>query len=169
MTHIIDIVRHVSGNSTIGLDTETVVKLAGGQKNLQQGRVTKVTKGIRAQVFQNKNVNGYEAKVNRRLAAEGKPATFEVSARAWGQRLPNLPIVEHNGAHYLEVIGVTPGEVHYCLDGKPIDKKDIIGLPAPRTSTGQGGLDDVVIINTYKASSIRELRIDKKVYTDIEG
>lgn len=169
MTHIIDIVKNVSGNSTMGIDTCTVVKLKGGQKNPQQGRVTKIQNGSRVMVFQNKQINGYEAMVNRRLVTEGKnPDSFKLGKRAWGTRLENLPIVEHKGNLYLEVIFLTAGAVHYELDGVKVNEADIIGLPAKPVSSGQGGLDDQVVIRTFKASSLVAVRIDHIEYTDIE-
>lgn len=170
MTHIIDIVKNINGNSTVGLDTETVVDLKGGKKNPQKGRVTKVTTGLRVMAFQNKNVNGYEAMVKRRLVKEGKsPSSFVLGSRRWGTRLENMPIVEHKGNYYLEVILLTPGKVEYRLDGNPIAEADIEGMPPQREKSGQGGLDDQVIICTYKVASLQAVRIDKQEYTDIEG
>ena len=168
MTHIVDIVKHISGNSTMGIDTCTVVNLKGGQKNPQQGRVTKIQNGSRVMAFQNKAINGYEAMVNRRLVSEGKnPDNFKLGKRVWGTRLENLPIVEHKDALYLEVIFLTPGEVHYELDGVKVNEADIVGLPAKPVSNGQGGVDDQVIIRTFKASSLVAVRINHTEYTNI--
>lgn len=150
----------VSGGSFLGIDTETDVKLRGGKKNPMQGRVTKKHIGATVMVFQNKNGSAYDKMVRRRLEQEGKdPDSFELSPRAWGTRLEGIPFVEHNGAHYLEVIFIRPGESSYFLDGKPIDKDRIEGLPEPKEGS-QGGLEDKVVIRTYALSSIRKLRID---------
>lgn len=161
-------VNNISGASFIGLDTLTKVKLKGGAKNPHQGRVTKEMLGAQVMAFQNKNVNGYEAMIERRLINEGKdPTSFQLGARAWGTRVPNLPIVEHfkdgSTTYYLEVIFLKPGTVQYFLDASPIDKKDIIGLEEKEEGE-QGGLDNKVIVRSFKADSIVELRIDGKAF-----
>ena len=162
------LLENVNGASFVGIDTETVVALTGGKGNPQKGRVTKVVTGSSVMVFQNKNANGYENMVERRLAAEGKDSkSFELGPRKWGTRITNTPFIEHDKdgttKHYLEVIFLNAGEVNYLLDGKPIDKVDVIGLPKPRPS-GQGGLENQVIIRSYALDSIRAIRIDKTEY-----
>ncbi len=161
-------VNNINGGSFIGLDTLTEVKLKGGKENPQQGRVTKRMVGATVMAFQNKNTNGYEAMIERRLIAEGKdPTAFELKPRHWGVRIPNLPIVEHmkDGVqkYYLEVIFLKPGPVQYLLDGAPVDAKDIIGLPEAATGE-QGGLENKVIIRDFAADSITEIRIDGKKF-----
>lgn len=164
------IFNNVSGSSFVGIDTETEVKLKGGKSNPHLGRVKKIVTGSSVMVFQNKRINGYEAMVQRRLVAEGKnPASFELQPRKWGQRIEDSPFVEHvkdgETHYYLEVIFLKAGDVHYELDGKPIAKDDIIGMPEDKPAGGQGGLDDKVIIRSYKLSSIRKVRIDGTEYT----
>jgi len=150
----------LAGGSFVGIDTRTEVKLTGGRKNPQQGRVTKVMRGATVMVFSNAETNAYDAMVRRRLAEEGKdPDSFELGERAWGTRIPGTPFVEHNGKHYLETIFMRPGAVEYELDGNPIDKSDIQGLPAPRIDEdSQGGLDNKVVIRTFALDSIMCLR-----------
>lgn len=154
----------VRGSSFVGISTVTVPVLAGGKKNVMQGRVTKVMEGANGQVFTNTNVNGYENKVNRRLEAEGKEA-FELSPRAWGHRIPNTPFVEHNGKKYLEVVMSSAGTVHYELDGKPIAKSEIIGLKE-KTEGEQGSLSDEnkVIVRTFAEDSITQIKINGQVF-----
>lgn len=164
-SRLIQAFQNVSGASFVGIDTLTEVKLLGGKGNPMQGRITKGMVGAQVMVFQNKNINGYEAMVQRRLVAEGKnPATFELKPRAWGVRVPNMPIVEHfkdgKTAYYLEVIFLKPGKVEYFLDGQHIDKADIIGLNE-KADVGQAGLDNAVIIRSFKAESITAVRIDE--------
>jgi len=159
---------NVSGASFVGIDTLTQVKLLGGKSNPHQGRVTKRMVGASVMVFQNKNINGYDAMVRRRLAQEGKdPASFELGVRAWGVRIPNMPIVQHEKdgqvKYYLEVIFLKPGKVEYRLDGAPINEADIVGL-TDRREGEQGGLDDKVIIRTFAADSITEVRVDSRVF-----
>ena len=166
MINLTSAMANVNGASFIGLDTTTIVKLTGGKGNNMQGRVRKHMKGASVMVFQNKNSHGYDNMVKRRLVAEGKdPESFKLSARAWGQRVENMPIVTHKGAEYLEVIFLKAGEVSYTFDGQPIAKEDINGLPEKPVEAAQGGLTDKVIIRTFKAESIDEIRIDGQAVT----
>jgi len=154
---------NIKGATFVGLDTETVVDLKGGKKNEMQGRVTKVMTGALVQVFaRGGEGGGYENKVNRRLDKEGKEVEFEVGPRKWGTRLEGKPFVEHKGELYLEVIFERPGESHYLLDGKPIQAAEIIGLDEGPVKAGeQGGLEDKVILRTFKFDSIKALRVNK--------
>lgn len=161
---LISAVQHIQGASFVGIDTHVDVKLTGGKKNPQQGRVTKRMTGATVMAFTNQNVNAYHEMVKRRLGKEGKsPEDFALSERAWGTRVPNLPIVEHNGNYYFEVIFMKPGTVEYLLDGVVVPESAIQGLP-PKREGEQGGLEDKVIIRDYKCESIVELRIDGKAY-----
>ena len=150
----------LAGGTFVGIDTRTDVRLTGGRKNAMAGRVTKVMRGATVMVFTNSETNAYDAMVRRRLAEEGKdPESFELGERVWGERIQGTPFVEHNGRHYLETIFMKPGVVEYELDGQPIDKSNIVGLPAPRIDEdSQGGLDRKVVIRTFALDSIMCLR-----------
>jgi len=162
---VIELMEQVNGTTFISIDTVTEVKLTGGKKNTMQGRVTKVMRGANVQVFQNKNSNGYANMVNRRLQSEGSTETFELSPRAWGTRIPNSPIVEHKGEFYLEVIFVRAGKTEYCVDGVVTPKEEIEGLPSSTVSdSSQCGLENKVVVRTFKISSIRKLKINKAEY-----
>lgn len=161
-------VQSVTGVSFIGMDTLTEVTLRGGKKNPMQGRVTKKMTGANVMAFSNKNVNGYDAMIKRRLVAEGKdPASFELGERRWGMRLPDMPIVTHEKdgetKFYLEVIFLSAGTIEYLLDGKAKAKADIEGLNDAEPGE-QGGLDNKVHIRCFAADSITELRVDHKVF-----
>lgn len=167
-TQLVAAFQNVSGASFVGIDTLTEVKLTGGKANPQQGRITKKMVGAVVMCFQNKTVNGYEAMITRRLTAEGKdPASFVLGERKWGTRIPNMPIIEHfkDGAtnYYVEVIFLKTGVVSYFQDGAPIAKADIVGLD-DKAEGEQGGLENKVIIRSFKADSITEVRIDGKVF-----
>lgn len=167
-TQLIAAVADINGASFVGIDTLVEVKLTGGKKNPHQGRVTKRMIGATVMSFQNKNFSAYEAMVHRRLAAEGKdPAKFVLGERAWGVRVPNMPIVTHikdgEEKYYLEVIVINSGVISYYLDGESINKKDVIGLQE-REEGDQGGLENKVIIRCFAAGSIMALRIDGKEY-----
>lgn len=163
-----DLMPHVAtikGATFISLDTVTEVKLTGGRSNPLQGRVKKVMKGANVMLFSNTNSNGYDNMVKRRLAAEGKnPDNFVLSPRAWGQRLPGMPVVEHNGKRYLEVIFLKPGHSTVLVDGVEADPSAIPGYPIPNKPE-QGGLDDTVIVRTFAFDSIVGIRIDGKEIT----
>jgi hypothetical protein len=162
MVNIVSVLANLHGASFMGIDTLTEIKLKGGKKNPQQERVAKRSTGHRVMIFQNKNINGYEAIVNRRLIAEGKdPSNFELGPRAWGERVPNMPIVTHGDKAYLEVIFLQAGTSEYLLDGMPVAREIIQGLDDPReSSTGQGGLSDTVIVRTFSLDSLTAIRID---------
>jgi hypothetical protein len=179
MHNLRQVLATVNGSSFVGADFETIApcrKTLGGKRgtglNPHYQQVRKVHKGASLVVFQNKNINGYESMVERRLIAEGKnPSRFELQPRKWGTRIPNFPIVTHtprdcvNPKFYLEVIFLRPGETTYFYQGKPIDKDDIIGLQIPSHSDEyQGGLDDDVPIRTFCVDNVTELRIDHMVY-----
>lgn len=150
---------NVNGSSIISIDFVTPVKLTGGKKNPDAGRITKRVTGMNAMVFQNKNTNAYENMVNRRLAKEGSYPAFEVSPRVWGTRIPNTPLVQHNDKLYLEVIALNTGFVEYLRDGVVCDVNSIEGLPA-HTEATQGGLNDKVIIRTISFDNIKKVRVD---------
>ena len=160
----------LTGATFVGLDTLTGVTLKGGKSNPMQGRITKRVTGSNVMVFDRGGDNGgYDAMVQRRLAAEGKdPATFTLSPRAWGIRDDRGPFVRHKGKTYLEVIFLSSGEVEYLLDGNPIAKSDIEGLQES-TEGAQGGLTNKVIIRTYDADSVTAFRIGGKEYHRTES
>ena len=150
----------LAGGTCVGIDTRTEVKLTGGRKNVQQGRVTKVMRGATVMVFTNAEVNAYDAMVRRRLAAEGlDPESFTLGERVWGTRVAGTPFVEHNGKYYLETIFLKPGTVEYELDGVPVSPLLIEGLPDSRVDPeSQAGLGDKVVVRTFALDSIMGLR-----------
>lgn len=149
----------LSGNTFLGLTTETDVKLKGGKSNPLQGLVTKVTVSS-VQIFTNQNGSAYAAKVQRRHDTAGTGKTFELSPRSWGERITGTPFVTHKGEDYLEVIFNKVISTEYFICGYPVAKEHIDGLPDSKPEAHQGGLDeeDKVILRTYKLSSLREIR-----------
>jgi hypothetical protein len=155
----------INGASFIGIDTTTIQKLKGGKKNPMQNRVEKHSVGNSVMVFQNKNSNGYENMIKRRLEAEGKnPESFSVGSRVWGERVEGTPLVEHKGENYLEVIFLKAGKSSYTLDSKPIKKDLIEGLDTDKKEGSQGELNNKVIIRTFKLKSISRITINKQTY-----
>lgn len=166
MTHALQaLMQQVNGSSFVAIDTSTEPTLRGGKANPFKGRVRKISKGNVVMVFQNKNSNGYQNMVMKRLALEGKdPESFQIGERTWGTRIKDTPFVEHNGAQYLEVIFLKSGTTTYECDGAPINKEDIEGLVETVQQAEQGGLDNKVIIRTFKFDSITSLTIGKQKY-----
>ena len=150
----------LAGGTFVGIDTVTEVKLKGGKKNPHQGRVTKRMTGAQIMVFTNSETNAYDAMVRRRLAEEGRdPDSFQLGPRAWGTRIAGTPFVEHKGEYYLETIFMRPGAVEYQLDGAPIQKDQIEGLEEREAAPdSQAGLENKVVIRTFKLDSIVGLR-----------
>jgi hypothetical protein len=167
---LFDIFKTVNGTTFIGIDTLTNVTLTGGKGNEFQGRIQKLNEGSNVMVFQNKNSNGYENMVQKRLQQEHKDVIFEVAPRKWGERIPNSPFIKHTPKGslveklYLEVIFLRSGRTSYLLDGKPISKESIVGLPEDREESGQGGLESRIILRTYALDSICRVSINKEVY-----
>lgn len=161
MTKLQQLLANVNGASIISIDTVTTPKLKGGKSNPMQGQVRKVMIGANVMVFTNKRSNGYENMVMRRLAQEGKdPKSFQLGPRAWGQRIEGTPFIEHNGALYLEVIFLKPGKSHYEHGVRKIDRSEVIGLEEASEGGEQGGLENKVIIRTFKADSISSITIN---------
>jgi hypothetical protein len=165
---LVGAVQAIGGASFLGMDTLTPVKLTGGKKNPMQGRVTKSVIGAQVIVYGNESYNGYISMIKNRLIAEGKePEDYTPGVRPWGQRIPNMPIVEHtkddSTKYYLEAVYLKPGKSFYFIDGDtPIEASDIEGLEAPKVSeTSQGGLENKVIVRTVSAENIVEIRVDK--------
>lgn len=149
----------VQGSAFVALDTVTIPTLKGGKKNPQQGKIVKVARGHRVQLFTNKNRNAYEAAVNRKRAKEGQAADFKVAPLQWGKHLPNSPLIEHNGKLYLQVMFHGSGDVSYEMDGKPIAKDDIMGLPEVKDSGRQGvAKENMVTIRAFDIQNIRAMR-----------
>ncbi len=174
MNNLRHVLANVSGTSFMGLDYAVIApcrKTLNGRGtglNPHHGAIQKHHVGAQVMVFQNKNVNGYESMVERRLIAEGKnPSRFALQPRKWGTRVPDWPIVTHTPKDcvspkpYLEVIFLRAGDTTYYYKGSPIDKADIIGLSeATHSDDYQGGLADDVVIRTFCCESITQIRID---------
>lgn len=151
----------VQGSSIASINTETVEELTGGKKNPMQGRVTKRTEGGKVMFFTNTNSNAYNNMVKRRLEAEGKNAAdFTLGKRVWGKRVPETPFIQHNDKLYVEVVYLAaPKVVNYFLDGVAIAKEAIQGLKESKTEGQQGGLENKVVIRTFKLENIKQVKM----------
>jgi len=99
---------------------DTKVSLLGGKKNEQVGRVTKTTQNHPVTLIG--NGGGYEA------AQKAKDPNFVLGERRWGNRNA-AGLIEHKGELYVEYMSRGKGQTTYFLDGQPIDKAEIVGLP----------------------------------------
>jgi hypothetical protein len=163
-TNILNVLSSLNGNTFMGITTRTIVALP--KKNSLHNRLEKITEGSIVQCFQNKHVNGYGNMIKRRLESEGKDANFTVGARVWGERLPELPIVQHKNQQYLEVIFVRAGKTSYLLDGNSVPFEQIAEYLPEKKEGNQGGLSDdsKVIIRTFAMDSLTSIRIGGKEY-----
>jgi hypothetical protein len=175
-----EILDDLVGAKFVAIDTLTVLplnKTLGGRgtgANPHFGRVLKRSEGCSVMVYSNTKSNAYENMVKRRLANNGQdPEKFELQARKWGERVANTCFIKHtkDGVEktYMEVIFLRgPKKVEYLLNGKPIDKGDIMGFKEPTVSPqaqgGLGGTEDEVILRTFECNSIKRIRTDKKEY-----
>ena len=116
------------------------VKLTGGKKNPQLNHISKVTENLL--VTLTKDGQEYQKRMQ-----ENVDSNFVSSARPWGHRTAE-GLIEHNGELYVEFLVEGRGVTKYLLDGQPIDKSQINGLPkVPVNDTG-------VIIRSVKLSNL---------------
>ena len=148
------------------MDTRTQVTLRGGKSNPMVGRVQKVTKNALAIAYNNSKGSQYAGLVNDQLRAEGKRDTFVAQPPRWGQRIDGTPIVEHEGDKYVEVVIASPGVVSYELDGQPIDRSMIVGLPPEPQAPQQGGVDNHIALKRYGLESVERMRIKGRTVKD---
>lgn len=164
-----ELVGTVNGATIISLDTETTLPLnktiiANGERqpNPHFDRVKKRTTGLNVMIFSNSNTNSYSNMVRKRLVAEGKdPTTFVLSERKWGKRIEGTPFVDHKGETYIEVIVLRPGKTTCWVGTTAIHKEDIQGQKKTSKPT-QGGLDNTVVLRTFKVSSIVAITMNKE-------
>lgn len=157
-----EITTALTGANVVNVTYRTPVKLTGGKKNPQQGRVEKVTV-TPAMIFNEENVNAYQNMVRRRQAQEGMAVDFEVSNPAWGWVDIAPGVVEYtnkegNTTRYLKLIKVGKARTYYLLDGVEISKSEIIGMPAYKAAE-QGGIAHKVDIRVVKLENVVRLSI----------
>lgn len=160
------IFENVRGTRFVGIDALTPVSLTGGKKNPMKGRVMKKLTGATVMVFAQADHSAYSDQVKRRMEKEGlDPTSWDSGKLPWGEWMGDSMFISHtpNGTdvekYYLRVHFVNAGKSEYLLDGKPIKKSDIEGLPV-RKEGKQGGQDDKVIPRNYWLGNIKAVRID---------
>lgn len=147
----------------------TDVKLKGGQKNPNQGKLRKLSVVFATLTGQ----TTYKDRVSHQMFVEGKADvsdTYQPKERPWGVRKGDSPIIEHNGETYLEFIVEKQVQTCYILDGQTVDNPESVveGFPEPRSHNeeSQGGVDSKINLRCVKSSNI--LTIIEAVDLDIE-
>jgi len=142
----------IKGTKIATIVTETVVKLNGGKSNHMQGQVTKRTSGGNIILGAN-----YARMMQKKYNLQGNGQVFCSSPAAWGERIKGTPFITHKGEIYAELIWLTPpSKSEYFLNGKPIAKEDIIGLPSKNSAR-----NEEVVLRRVKLSSITGFKCGK--------
>lgn len=155
----------INGNTFVNIETLTSVSdLVKPKSNPYNGLMKLNISNV--QIFQNKNSNAYANKVKRELAKEGKDVeNFELQPRKWGERIKNTPLVTHKGEFYLEVMFNTQvGETRFFHNGEEVSAETVKPHRREKKEGSQGGLENKVIIRTYKIASITSITIAKQKY-----
>lgn len=152
----------LKGTTIAHMTMRTPVKLTGGKKNPQQGRVEKVTT-TPVLIFNDANVSVYENKVNRQRIKEGKQADFKAGAPSWKYEPVAPGVVSYTSKagvteNYLKVIKMGKQRTHYLLDGKPVAKESIEGFPPYRAPANQG-VENTVDFRVVKLQNIVRLSV----------
>lgn len=151
----------IKGATPATFIADTVVKMNKTNNPYHE----KVTKRQKSNVFINFD---YTKSVNRALAKEGKDADFVASARLWGEKIPNTPLVLHKGKYYLEArfLGNEP-EVEYFFENGPIVKETFAHhMPTKNTEKikEHQGLEEEVVIRTFDCTNIRQITFGGVTY-----
>jgi len=155
---IIDLLINYNGHSFVGLTTLTDARAK--KTNNPYGKILKKTKLLANIGFHYKN------SLNNQAKREGKEIDFDIKPRRWGVRLPNTPLVEHKGKHYLEYKAENVQSVEYYTEqGEELTKEQVQEfLPKKSTSSTQRELTKKIILRDVAIENILSLRISKKVF-----
>lgn len=120
--------------------------------------IQKVTTGVRIILFTNKKSSGYENMVKRRLEEAGKdPNGFVLGDLLWGTRLPDSPVIENKGKHYLQCILLSEGQSKYFIGGREVPQD---GLMLRQRSNNQGlPTGSEVVVACYKLENITRIAL----------
>lgn len=152
---LISVLKSVKGSTFVNIETVTEPQLLGG-KSCPFNGITK-----------HSIINGcigfkYENSVNNQRLREASINDFKSEPRKWGTKIPNTPLVEHQGTYYLEVKVEKTEQPVYVLSGKIIDNKEIIPY-IPKISSRQDLVKEV-ILRDFKIDSISRIKINKTQY-----
>lgn len=153
-----NLLREIRGCSFATIDAENPVTDYPG--------VVHVVTGKRVLMFTNKHCSGYEQMVKRRLEAAGKnPRNFVLGDLPWGKRIPETPLIEHNGKTYLQVIELAEGVSKYLMDGKEFTPEQL--QMKPRRHYGQSlPKADEVQVRCYNLDNIKRIALAGETLVD---
>lgn len=152
-------------NTTITSDLSLVIETAPTMRKTDNPYAGKVTKHTIMQVRLN---HDYQGEVNDRRLLEGKEANFHAKPLAWGQRVMTedgnrTPLIENKGQLYLHCQVLKSGKPTYLVDGHPATDDEFAQILAfmPEKDDGKSqGVDDPVIVRTFKLESVIALIVD---------
>jgi len=104
----------------------------------------------------------YEKDVNQNRAIEGKEQDFQKEGLKWGRHAYGKAIIEKDGGLYLQTIveGYRGGSEYVDENGNPVDFEAIKPfMPVKKEEAPKQGLEDAVIVRTFKYESILQLAI----------
>lgn len=120
------------------------------------GKIFKIYKAV---VSINKD---YEKDVNQNRAIEGKDQDFQKEGLKWGQHAHGKAIIEKDGTLYLQTIveGYRGGSTYEDEHGNPVTLDAIKPfMPVKKAEAPKQGLEDAVMVRTFKYDSILQLAI----------
>lgn len=123
----------------------------------------KVRPGFRRQPY----LTDYARAVNRQRDREGHPGgIFYAQPRAWGQRIPGTPLVEHREKLYLTVKRQTVLYVEYrhAVTNEVLPEDEVEPWLKRRAEGRRQELRQPVVMRDYGLSTVRELRLYGEVY-----
>ncbi|MCP4341306.1 MAG: hypothetical protein GY799_21075 [Desulfobulbaceae bacterium] len=140
------------GTAFVNINALTKVKLTGGKKNPDQGRIEKLKVGQPIKCFT--SIKGYENAMQR---ATNDP-TFKVTSPGWAERVDNTCILKHKSkdSFYLDAqLNGKARETIYLRDGEPCNPDTIEGLPKRRAG--------IPLVTRYGLESLRRVSYNKTV------
>ena len=162
---------NVRGTGFAGIDALTIEPRLKRDEAVQPGVVTKKLTGATVMIFAQEDHTAFSVQVKRRMEKEGlDPDSWEGGPLLYGDWIDDTMFIVHTkkGAteptYYLRVHFVNAGKVEHFLNGKPINKADIINTAAPKNNSSQGGLLNKIQVRNYKLDSITAIRIDGTEY-----
>lgn len=109
-------------------------------------------------IIKETRVNGvirwdYQTAVNKQRVRELKEPTFESEPRAWGERVPGTPLIQHKDLFYLEVKVERASSVYLTDDGSEVALDDLKPF-LPKKGEGRQEVEKPVILRDYRLDHI---------------
>ena len=147
-----------TGTSFEGMDCKVLVKM----RKTNNPYFGKVYKFYSVNSISNAN---YERAVNRQREREGKETDFETLPRVWGERVGKSPVIQHKGQFYfaIHVKTLTSDVTYKDVNGNIVEKESIAPF-LPKKSPSRQGVENEIIVRTYKIESILKMRMKGATY-----